>query len=246
MRGLTAQDILAVWEAGQDQHPVNRALTVLERGFPDLTRERLARLPLGQRDRLLLDLRAQVFGDVITASAGCPKCGEQLELPIAVSEVSGQEPAGNRQQSSFSLRSGKYAIRFRLPDSRDQAAAAVGPDPETARRALLERCVTSVRQGKRNVPPSQLPDATVSELAGRMEKLDPLAELAFDLTCPQCGNRWQEILDPAAFFLAELAMEAKRLLSEVHTLARAYGWCEQDVLSLSAERRRCYLELVGS
>jgi rRNA maturation protein Nop10 len=253
MRGLTAQDILAVWEAGQDQHPVDRALTVLEHGFPDLTRKRSARLPLGQRDRLLLTLRAQVFGDVMTASACCPKCGEQLELPIAVSEVSGQESAVSdqrsavsRRQASFSLRSGKYAVRFRLPDSRDQAAAAVSPDPAAACRALLERCVASVRHGKRRVPPSQLPDAAMSALFARMAELDPLAELTFDLTCPQCGNQWQEVLDPAKFFWAELAMEAQRLLSEVHTLAQAYGWREQDILALSAGRRQQYLELVGS
>jgi hypothetical protein len=245
MRSLTAQDILAVWEAGQDQHPVDRALTVLEHGFPDLTRKRSARLPLGQRDRLLLALRAQLFGDVMTASACCPKCGEQVELPIAVSEVSGEESAVSRRQAAFSLRSGKYAIRFRLPDSRDQAAAAASPNPEAARRALLERCVVSVRHGKRKVPPSQLPDATASQLAGRMEQLDPLAELTFDLICPRCGNQWEQTLDPAVFFWTELAAEAQRLLSEVHTLARAYGWREQDVLALSARRRQHYLELAG-
>ncbi|MCX6842246.1 MAG: phage baseplate protein [candidate division WOR-3 bacterium] len=260
MRGLTAQDILAVWEAGQDQHPVDRALTVLEHGFPDLTRERSARLPLGQRDRLLLELRAKVFGDVMTASARCPGCGEQLEIPIAVSAISGQRSAVSgrqsavsrqpsavsRQRSAFSLRSGKYAVRFRLPDSRDQAAAAVSPDPAAARRALLERCVISVRHGKQEVRPSRLPETTVSALAGRMEDLDPMAELAFDLTCPQCGNQWEEVLDPAGFFWAELAMEAQRLLSEVHTLAQAYGWREQDILALGARRRQHYLGLAGS
>ncbi len=246
MQDLTAQDILAVWEAGQDQHPVDRALTVLEHGFPDLTRERSARLPLGQRDRLLLVLRAQVFGDVMTAAAGCPKCGEQLEIPIAVSEVSGQPAAVSGQPAAFSLRSGKYAVRFRLPDSRDQAAAAVSPDPTAAHRALLERCIISVRHGKQEVRPSRLPEATVTALAGRMEELDPLAELTFDLTCPQCGNQWEEVLDPAGFFWAELAMEAQRLLSEVHTLAQAYGWREQDILALSARRRQQYLGLAGS
>ena len=37
---------------------------------------------------------------------------------------------------------------------------------------------------------------------------------------------------------------AKRLLMDVHLLARAYGWSEAEVLALSPARRRFYLEMV--
>jgi len=36
----------------------------------------------------------------------------------------------------------------------------------------------------------------------------------------------------------------RRLLVEVHALASAYGWSEQEILSLSDARRRLYLEMV--
>ena len=45
---------------------------------------------------------------------------------------------------------------------------------------------------------------------------------------------------------AELATQAKRLLREVHFLARAYGWREADILAMSARRRQAYLEMVGA
>ena len=37
---------------------------------------------------------------------------------------------------------------------------------------------------------------------------------------------------------------ARALLAAVHTLARAYGWSEPDVLALSEQRRAAYLEMV--
>jgi hypothetical protein len=257
MRSLTAQDILAVWEAGRDQHPVDRALTVLEYGFPDLKREHSARLPLGQRDGMLLRMRAATFGDMMTSFVRCPKCGEQLEFPISCSAISGPGGAISDQQSGasgrrseapkeFSLRHGKIQIRFRLLDSFDLAAAAAGANLDAARQELLKRCVLSAKQEKRKLSADELPKAVAARLAVRLAELDPLSELNLDLTCPKCRNQWQEVLDPLEFFWAELAEAAGRLLSEVHILAHAYGWRESEVLALSAQRRRRYLEMVGA
>ncbi|HEX2516118.1 MAG TPA: phage baseplate protein, partial [Chloroflexota bacterium] len=39
---------------------------------------------------------------------------------------------------------------------------------------------------------------------------------------------------------------ARRLLREVHTLARAYGWREAEILALPGRRRQTYLDLVGA
>jgi hypothetical protein len=43
---------------------------------------------------------------------------------------------------------------------------------------------------------------------------------------------------------AEIEVRAKRLLLEVHLLATAYGWSEAEILSLNAQRREFYLEMV--
>lgn len=246
MRNLTAQDILAVWEGGLERQPVERALVALERALPDWPRERLARLPLGRRDRLLLNLRAQLFGDVLSASTRCPSCGEALELPLSVSELCGQDTTGDGQSSAFRLHSDGLEIRFRLPNSEDEEEAARQPDTEAGRAVLLERCVAQVRRGKRAVPIGQLSESATAALATRMAELDPLAELSFSLTCPSCGYEWDEVLDPAAYLWAEIAAAAQHLLAEVHTLAQSYGWRESDVLALSASRRNQYMELVGS
>jgi hypothetical protein len=68
---------------------------------------------------------------------------------------------------------------------------------------------------------------------------------AFALTCDTCGERSSSPFDIRAFFWRELAARAHHIALDVHELARAYGWRESDVLSLSPARRRRYLELVG-
>ena len=65
------------------------------------------------------------------------------------------------------------------------------------------------------------------------------------LNCPTCGNQWQLFFDIAAFLWLKIEMQARRLLREVHTLARAYGWREADILALSPWRRQAYLEMIN-
>ncbi len=52
MRALTGQEILYIWDSGQGQHSLDRALTMLLVAFPETTRDTLALLSIGQRDTL--------------------------------------------------------------------------------------------------------------------------------------------------------------------------------------------------
>ena len=46
MRPLSAHDLLRVWELGEDQHPLDRALTILATACPELTWDELATLSI--------------------------------------------------------------------------------------------------------------------------------------------------------------------------------------------------------
>ena len=65
-----------------------------------------------------------------------------------------------------------------------------------------------------------------------------------DLTCPACGHVWSAALDIAAYLWGELDDWAQDLLAQVHVLARHYAWSERDILTMSAVRRRFYLDLL--
>jgi hypothetical protein len=243
VRPLSANDLLEVWEVGQDRHPLDRALTLLGAACPELAADELAGLSVGARDARLLTLRERTFGPRLTGFVECPRCAEGLEFEAAVADLRAP-PTPDPGEESWELAVGDLSLRFRLPDSRDLGAAAACPDPTAARRLLVRRCVLHASRGGAPVSGDDLPAEAVAGLARRMVEQDPQAETLLEFSCPACEHDWQALFDIVAFLWSELAARADHLLGEVHALARAYGWREADILGMSAYRRRLYLEMV--
>ena len=240
MRPLSAQDLLRVWEVGEDQHPLDRALTILAAACPELRWDELVALSIGQRDARLLDVRERTYGPRLEGFVECPRCSESLEFDVTVADLRTQPAAG---EQALELASDGFELRFRLPDSRDLAAVVGCRDAAVAHDLLLQRCVIEARHEGSPVAGSELPADIAAEISRSMSEHDPQAEVLIDLRCPRCHHRWQALFDIATFFWNELSAQAQRLLREIHALARAYGWREADILGMSARRRQLYLEM---
>jgi len=242
MRGLSAADVVAVWERGQERHPVDRALLLLGAALPARSRDELAALTVGQRDGLLLLARERTLGPTLQCFVPCPACAQALEFPVEVREILVADPQAPLERE-HEVEAEGVRMRFRLLDSRDLAAVARVTDPAAARRALLARALLWARgEDDAPLPPERLPAPAAGALAAELALRDPQAEVEFNLRCAGCGHAWLSLLDVAAFFWAEVTVQARRLLREVHELAAAYGWREADVLGMSAARRAFYLE----
>jgi hypothetical protein len=243
MRSLSALELIDVWERGAGQHPLDRALTLLAAccGEP---REQLALAGLGRRDGLLLQAYAEFFGDKLNAFAECPQCAERLEYSLSVRELMASTPA-SRQTADLVLVEGEMSLQLRPVNSFDFGAASACADVVAARRVLAERCVVEATRGGDPMPVEVLPEATVERISACLAKADPQAEVLIDLVCARCQHHWETVLEIDRFFWTRINAIARRLLREVHILARVYGWPEHDILSLSPLRRQCYLELVG-
>jgi hypothetical protein len=245
MSPLTATDVLRIWELGERQGPLDQALSILAAACPELTTEQLSDLSLGQRDRRLFMLHQRLFGPDLNGFVACPQCRERLEFTLGIAAIGDAEAVEViAEEPAFSAAG--FDIRFRLPNSRDLIAAAASPDPRQARQLLVQRCLREVRREGTDVTGAELPEAVIEHLSARLTECDPWQEVLLDMACPACGHCWQPLLDIVTFLWEELAAQAKRLLREVHTLARAYGWREADILALSARRRQTYLEMVGA
>lgn len=242
MRALSAHDILKVWETGQHQHPLDRALTVLAFACQEKTREELVSYSVAYRDGLLMDLRKRMLGPTLKAFAECPRCNEQLEFTLSVDDIKGADSIC--EEKPLELAVGGLNLRFRLPNTADLAAVVGRENAETARRELTTRCVLEVIRNGEPVEGNAFSPEVVTALEDRLEEAGSQAEVLLDLICPACGYGWQMIFDVVSFFWEELQAQARRLLREVHTLASAYGWREAEILSLSPLRKQFYLEMV--
>ena len=209
--------MLAVWERARAAPAPERAIAVLAAADPGTPRGALLELPVGERDRRLLAVRAASFSSPLLATCECPACEIQLELDLTELPV---PPAGPPDPG------------VRPVDTRALLAAAEAGSPERAREILADHC-----GGGQELAPEAL--------EARLEAIDPAADLRVALRCPGCAAEWDQPVEPDRLLWEEIAHAAKRLLGEVDELARAYGWSEAQILGLSPQRRRSYLELAA-
>lgn len=243
MRPLSATELLDAWERGLSGPVWQRTLHLLTAASASSINT-VATLSIGERDRSLMTLREWTFGSQLTSLSDCSTCGTHLEWTMTLADL--YLDYETESPDMLSLETDRYRVNFRVPVSSDLATLAGHRDVNSARGALLERCVLTAHFDGHEIPASDLPAEIVTTMVTRMSEADPQADLKIDLTCPACGGNWQAIFDIESFFWSEINVWAQRILSEVHLLARAYGWRETDILNLSPWRRQFYLGLASA
>ncbi|MEU1973420.1 hypothetical protein ABZ477_17330 [Microbacterium sp. NPDC019599] len=231
MPTATEGELLAVLARGAGLAPTARAALLARAGGG----ADVERLPLGERDLLILRLRETLLGRAIVAQDACPDCGDMMEFSLDTDAL-----ARTAQGEPDIVRLDGFEVRVRALTGADVVAAEASADP---RAALLDSAVVGAVQDGDSVPPDALPARVQKAVEARAAATDPLAEISLDLTCAQCGAQWRSLLDPGEFVWQELQEWGRELLSTVHVLARSYGWTESDVLALPPARRRAYVKL---
>jgi hypothetical protein len=218
-------------------------LLLLAAAAPHVHADDLSGLSVGERDRRLFRLRESAFGSSLASLSTCPRCSVVLEFDVTTRDVCPDEPF--TAPPVLQLQIEGHDVQFRLPTAGDLAAVESCHDREEAERALLARCVIAIRGDGRDVPPSELSRAAALAIGRQMSEADPQSDLRLKLSCPECGLEWNAPFDIGAFFWTEIEAWAVRVLRAVHELASAYGWREDDILSMSPWRRQLYLEMAG-
>ena len=231
---MNASELLHVWEIGQSLPPLERVIFLLARaGWQDA-----GSLTIGHKNRALLTLHEELFGPQMACVAGCPQCAARLEfsLSTAVFLLSEQhEPA-----QTLAVEHKAYSLTVRQPELRDlQAAQGQGA-------SLYAQCVIDAQLGEEMVSIDALPESTRRRVAEALLLDDPLLDIQLALDCPNCGAAWKSQLDLLAFLWQEIEQWGQQMLRNIHRLASAYGWSEQEILALSAWRRDRYLELLNN
>ena len=238
---LSNANILELWEAGVTLSPAQRAVAMASLLEPHTDPAEVSRMPVGQRDAKIMVLRRDLFGDGMDCTAKCPECGVSVEFRLTVSELLGRQ---QEAVPTIHVQCGDYAVTARLPTSVDLYEASQSHSGTDAQARLLHACITDSDVAGRKIPVEELPGDVMETIVQTMEERDPLAVLSLSLDCPDCTCQWEAPFDIAAFLWSEIQRWGAALLSEIHVLARAYGWSEIEILRLSTVRRRMYLDMV--
>lgn len=241
MHAPTATELLTVWEHGYRQSWPRKAQLLLAAACPELDEAELDAMPIGQRDSLLLTLRIGLFGSELTVVASCPACAAALESTLQA-EAMRLDAASAGAVHAISIDG--WRVAFRLPTSSDLLALPADQDVSSARLSLLSCCLIEAHTPDGSVASAAaLPESVAAAVAREMAATDAQANVELSMVCPDCGHGWQASFDIVSFLWKELHAWAQRTLRDVHSLARAYGWREADVLALSSTRRQIYLQL---
>ncbi len=225
MRQLTSAELIQVWERGHEMPPAQRAVALAEAALADEDGPAAVDLPI-------------LFGPRVSGQDSCAECGAVLDVSFDLGALAaGHAPA----RTPVTVRVGKRALRCRALTTADLIAAAEADGPDF-RAGLLARCVT----GTDGQPATDLPAPAIAKVMSALLAADPLADVRLAVTCGECGHQWDTTFDIASFLWTEICAAAERLLGDVHVLAMAYGWSENEVLAVGPRRRQYYLQAVGA
>lgn len=225
-------ELLDLWEHGRVRHPIDRALLMCAWARPDLPADRLADLPVGAVNAALLRWRKVCIGRRVDVIADCAHCGARLDLSLDISDLLANAPTtDDRDVLRIDGRT------FRVPSTRDLASVIGINDGADPVDVLVRRCCVDPDVGPGD-------GVTLGALESGLDALDPTGVIELAVACAACGHRWAPELDISAVLWDEVDARAQALLTQVHELARAYGWTEPEILALSPARRAIYLSRV--
>ncbi|WP_194912914.1 hypothetical protein [Catenulispora rubra] len=258
-----AVDVLATWEAGTTAGAAERTLLLHALARPRAGVADLKATAVGQRDAELFALRGALFGDRMEVVVGCPDCGEKLEFELGVRALLGDRahqipdgPGSSERDGSSELDGssdphapqvlhvdeGSWSVDFHSPTAADLEAVSGIGDADAARKALLARIVIRAERSGRKIDASRIPAPVQQAIASAAAVADPAADVRLAMQCPECSQKISAELDISEYLWRELDVWARAILSDIHLLASCYGWSEDQILALSPQRRRYYVE----
>lgn len=240
--------------------PIQRATLLLSRCVAQLgqaekvDKDQVRDLSMGDREALLLHIRRLTFGDRMPCVLRCAACDAPMDLDLNVSNllVPTEDAAQQHYEEMFSCDGARFRVSFHVPTGADveEAIQSGSGRVDNAGLELLARCIESVEREDGTeeftaIQDHEWPSQLVEQLSRRLAEVDAQAEIQLQLTCPACKCEFSSFFDVTGYMVRELEARERQLYQDVHQLALAYHWSENEILHMSSRKRKLYLELLA-
>ena len=195
-----------------------------------------SRLAVADRDRVLVQVHLDLYGERIVTTLTCRGCGERFDLDFRLDELATHcqpsppvpGPAGPPWRVGD--------LEFRPLTGDDELAVLGEHDPA---EALFRRVTTPPAAQRRTVG-----DEIREDVAEALARLTPPIAAPVGGDCPECGAPQAAEFDVQSFLLARILGERARLWRTVHLIAAAYHWSREEILGLARPEREAYADAV--
>jgi hypothetical protein len=235
-------NLLEAWESAQYLAPSDRALKFLSFASPASEANAVEELTIGERDLRLMRFRKGLFGSKLEVQMPCGACGQNMEATLDLDSFAAPLEPPDKDDRLVNIKG--RSLRIRAPKVKDVKEISGAADRSSIVKGLLASCVRTANGTA--LDPELLDAEEISQIGDCMAQLDSSADIVVALTCPHCGATAQWSFDIAHVLFREFDHFARQLLGDIHLIAAAYGWPESEILSISAARRRAYLDLIAS
>lgn len=220
VQGIAA-NVRAIWNVDFGQPLEHVVTSLLAIASPELAWSELHSLALADRHDMIRSVWLLDGGGPAKVEAHCEACGEGSEFEMDLSLIE--------------LPPGVEGVEVRLGDRTRQC--------ELPSAALIERAADSIEVAAACLGCSREEVAPwVDVVEEALAAHDPLGEIVLVGPCAGCGQTLQAEFDLKLSWVGWLRGRVRRLMADVHTLARNYHWSEDEILSIPESRRAVYLD----
>lgn len=234
---LSANQVLALYERSAESDPCTQAIALVA-ALSGHDEDAVAGLSINARDRQLIALQRAMFGHSVVCVTECPACGAQLDVDFVLDDL----PLLPESDKTIETVHESWQVSLRPPTSRDLLLVRdTNENVERARRMLFERLVTHAACNGEPASPDHIPAEVEEQAVLALANAQSASDIELALSCPDCGHQWAAPYDVASHLATGIRDQAEALMFSVHQLASRYGWTEEQILALPAQRRAFYL-----
>ncbi len=216
-------------------------------GFPD--EDFIWDLPISTRTEALAAIALTGTGSQLELQLTCHRdaCAENMEMSFSMQEIADLSIRSQERENKdglYVIPFNRKAFHFRKPTGRDQKEWLAASPSFKGEDALMHEMIHRLLVKNNDEQSLSNDPQWLAAIDEGMKEIDPLVHLELTVFCPACDHKNVYPLDLEALLLQRLKRIQRDLLHTVHRLASQYHWSEQQVFSVSPQRRSDYLALI--
>ena len=164
----------------------------------------------------------------------CSACGAMSDLMFSIDAIPRTAPGAGFPAVEIGTTLGLRSFEAPNGDHEERFALRTAEDP---RRVFAALCGLSEMAEADAI---RFDAEDLARIDTALEEMSPEIADRISVVCAVCGGHSEMVIDPLGFAFPSV----ESVLRDVHLIARAYGWTEEQILAMPIARRQAYVSMI--